>query len=291
MKKIFAMMILCLNITVLSSQDLYTDADNRADFADLLRTYNTAMIDMANVLTNNSLQRILLGEIALLNNTLILRESVSYIFALAQLDNSHLRLLRNMIYAKHGYIFNSSDLNAYFRRFAWYTPRYSNVDNRLTNIDRQNIEIIQLFESRNENMPDIVWDNATGIWDVSVAAASGYSDIFIIDTANRLRFGFSSMMNLKIISSMSGTYYIKGNVLVFHVTDIAIATNTGGRMVNSIIGFDWEQDSRNLITFRDPIIYKFPISEIHSRFYGYNNDLERTTITIGGIDFHWFPGY
>lgn len=33
-----------------------------------------------------------------------------------------LRLLRNTIYAQHGYAFNSSDLNEYFSQFSWYMP-------------------------------------------------------------------------------------------------------------------------------------------------------------------------
>ncbi len=33
-----------------------------------------------------------------------------------------LRLLRNTIYAQHGYAFNSNDLNEYFAQFGWYMP-------------------------------------------------------------------------------------------------------------------------------------------------------------------------
>lgn len=33
-----------------------------------------------------------------------------------------LRLLRNTVYAQHGYVFNSPDLMKYFSQFAWYLP-------------------------------------------------------------------------------------------------------------------------------------------------------------------------
>ncbi len=37
-------------------------------------------------------------------------------------ENVQYRLLRNLVYARHGYIFRSEDLRAVFSRFTWYEP-------------------------------------------------------------------------------------------------------------------------------------------------------------------------
>lgn len=57
-----------------------------------------------------------------------------------------LRILRNEIYARHGYIFNSSDLANYFSAFNWYVPRYKNVDNMLNTNERYNVNLIKSLE-------------------------------------------------------------------------------------------------------------------------------------------------
>jgi hypothetical protein len=84
---------------------------------------------------------------------------------------------------------------------------------------------------------------------------------------------------------MNGTYTIKGNVLEYRVTEIYIL-NTGRIIDDAISGYDWETSGRNTIKFETPIIYKFPITEIHIREYDFG--LKHETITIGGINFHRF---
>ncbi len=39
-----------------------------------------------------------------------------------EFTKEELRLLRNTIYAQHGYVFNNVDLKKYFNQFAWYMP-------------------------------------------------------------------------------------------------------------------------------------------------------------------------
>ncbi len=57
-----------------------------------------------------------------------------------------LRLMRNAIFARHGYIFKSDDLKEYFSEFDWYEPRYADVSNRLSGIEQKNIAFIQKYE-------------------------------------------------------------------------------------------------------------------------------------------------
>jgi hypothetical protein len=63
------------------------------------------------------------------------------------LSQSELRILRNTIYAKYGYIFRSDDLQIHFKQFAWYNAINANVDNNLSVIDNENIERIQRREN------------------------------------------------------------------------------------------------------------------------------------------------
>jgi hypothetical protein len=59
------------------------------------------------------------------------------------LSASDLRILRNAVFARHGRIFESSDLQSYFESKSWYkaNPRYSDSD--LSSIDRANVQLIQ----------------------------------------------------------------------------------------------------------------------------------------------------
>lgn len=57
-----------------------------------------------------------------------------------------LRLMRNEIFARHGYIFKSPDLREYFSGYDWYKPRYDNVEDRLSEIEKYNIELIKKYE-------------------------------------------------------------------------------------------------------------------------------------------------
>lgn len=66
---------------------------------------------------------------------------------LAGLSRSELRVMRNTIYARHGYIFSSADLNNYFSRFSWYTPYTKVVPEReLSSVEKHNINLIKAYE-------------------------------------------------------------------------------------------------------------------------------------------------
>ncbi|MEL7003231.1 MAG: YARHG domain-containing protein [Bacteroidota bacterium] len=64
------------------------------------------------------------------------------------LDSSQLRLLRNEIFARKGYRFESPEMSGYFSGFDWYNPTFDQVEisNHLTPIDNHNIELIRVLE-------------------------------------------------------------------------------------------------------------------------------------------------
>ena len=61
-------------------------------------------------------------------------------------DNSDLRLLRNAIFARHGYRFKSQDLQEYFSQFSWYIPRFDDVTSHLSEVERENIKFLKSLE-------------------------------------------------------------------------------------------------------------------------------------------------
>lgn len=59
---------------------------------------------------------------------------------------SELRIMRNWIFARHGYIFQSEDLQQYFGRFSWYYPQYKDVNSQLSPTELTNIAKIKQYE-------------------------------------------------------------------------------------------------------------------------------------------------
>lgn len=67
---------------------------------------------------------------------------------LQSLDKAQLRLMRNAVYARHGRMFKSMDLQSLWECYAWYRPNPDYSDDLLTETDRANIELIREFERR-----------------------------------------------------------------------------------------------------------------------------------------------
>jgi hypothetical protein len=55
---------------------------------------------------------------------------------------NELDIMRNEIFADYGYNFKSEKWQEYFSQFSWYKPKYDNVDDQLTEIDKHNIKVI-----------------------------------------------------------------------------------------------------------------------------------------------------
>ena len=54
--------------------------------------------------------------------------------------------MRNEIYARHGYIFKTSEMKAYFSQQVWYQGQYEEVVGQLTSIEQKNVELIKSYE-------------------------------------------------------------------------------------------------------------------------------------------------
>jgi len=282
MKKLIICLMVYFNVTGLFAQDFSVFNGERGDLNRILRSYNSSIFEFASIFSSGAL-RILLGEVDILNSRYT--EPELDIFSLSHLDNRSLRLLRNMIYARHGYRFSSPDLTAFFSRFDWYNPRFDNVDRFLTDADKYRIEMIQSFESRNENLPNIVLNNSTGFWHELPVVPADYGERFIIHPDNRLEFYFSGMQNMPIASRLNGSYEIKGNVLIYSVTEIYFVMNNADIRGYSW-GDSWVDSTGNKLTLEKPLVYKFTVSNITTRVWG--DGFSRETLTIGGRAFFKF---
>ncbi len=67
-----------------------------------------------------------------------------------KMKKSTLRVMRNSILAKHGYMFSSRDLADYFASQPWFSPRPSNdgVLDELSLVESLNIELIKCEEAK-----------------------------------------------------------------------------------------------------------------------------------------------
>lgn len=65
-----------------------------------------------------------------------------------------LHILKNEIYARHGYIFRNEDLNNYFRGMIWYTPQYESAEfdaGVFNEIEVYNLDILARLDIYNQN--------------------------------------------------------------------------------------------------------------------------------------------
>ena len=84
---------------------------------------------------------------------------------LNRMSKRDLQIMRNEIFARYGYIFKSGgQMDRHFRKTNWYRPEYKNVDSKLTEIEKKNIELILKHENQALNINNSVgYTNGTNI--------------------------------------------------------------------------------------------------------------------------------
>ncbi|MDR6760503.1 transcription termination factor NusB [Flavobacterium sp. 2755] len=65
-----------------------------------------------------------------------------------------LEILRNTIFARHGLSFKTKKVRQFFDDVEWYIPVEANVDNKLTETEKQNIVLLKRFEKYAEDNYD-----------------------------------------------------------------------------------------------------------------------------------------
>ena len=62
------------------------------------------------------------------------------------LSKADLKIMRNEIFARRGYIFKAADMKTYFQYQSWYVPKYDDVTPLFTEIEKRNISLIKSYE-------------------------------------------------------------------------------------------------------------------------------------------------
>jgi len=91
------------------------------------------------------------GEISKINasNTLLQNSDINNLY------KGDLEVIRNSIYARHGYSFKSRKMRYFFdNNIDWYMPVSTDVRNELTEVEKKNIDLIKRFEKHAENYYD-----------------------------------------------------------------------------------------------------------------------------------------
>ena len=73
----------------------------------------------------------------------------------SNLTKGDIYILRNSIFARHGFAFRDKQLRMYFENYEWYMPIFGDVKDDLTSIEKKNVELLLRYEQ-----------NATEYYDV-----------------------------------------------------------------------------------------------------------------------------
>ena len=66
-----------------------------------------------------------------------------------------LRIMRNEIYARHGYSFKIADMREHFDKLDWYMPMAVDITSKLTKVEKENAALIKRYEKyTNEHYDD-----------------------------------------------------------------------------------------------------------------------------------------
>lgn len=72
----------------------------------------------------------------------------------SNLTKADIFILRNSIFARHGFAFRDKQLRIYFEYFDWYMPVFGDVKNELTDVEKRNIDLLIRYEENAEEYYD-----------------------------------------------------------------------------------------------------------------------------------------
>ena len=72
----------------------------------------------------------------------------------SNLSKADIFILRNSVFARHGFAFRDKQLRMYFEQFDWYMPVFGDVKDELTELERNNINLLLRYEQNAEEYYD-----------------------------------------------------------------------------------------------------------------------------------------
>lgn len=67
---------------------------------------------------------------------------------LSTYSKAELKIMRNEIFARHGYRFQTQEMKTYFGKQSWHKPKYDNVNHLMSDIEKKNVETIKKVENK-----------------------------------------------------------------------------------------------------------------------------------------------
>ena len=211
--------------------------------------------------------------------------------SISELNQQELRLLRNFVFARHGYSFNSDDLQEYFEKFEWYNAKNDNVNDQLNYADKRNIEIIREFESMDISQPpNISTKEMTGLWHASLITPSGMDLVFQFYGDGTYTYRYSEMRQLPMIDCFSGSYELEGNTIKLTINQTTIYEHSEDTNFSGAFGYQWNKSEK--VTLETDYILRLPIGPIQSVQQVFSNEkrypsemADREVLTIGNVKF------
>lgn len=80
------------------------------------------------------------GDYAYLSQRVVSEDEI------ANTIKSEIRLMRNEVFARHGYAFKMKDMRAQFENKDWYMPMNTDIRNSLTEIEKKNVDLLKRYE-------------------------------------------------------------------------------------------------------------------------------------------------
>jgi len=154
-------------------------------------------------------------------------------FDLFQCDKNELHIIKNSIYAKHGYIFDSPDLQEFFNPLPWYKGEKTNIESDLTDDE---IFFISIIDKIIDNYPQVENNHITGLWvleNVHLSATDEEANIiwaYHFFTAPAIRIYRNGII---YISGYLGLWSLKDNKFI--VSQLNEEFNSMFKDINQII--------------------------------------------------------
>lgn len=166
-----------------------------------------------------------------------------------------LKIIRNAIYAKHGYIFKSEELRSYFEKYDWYKAQYTDVTKNLSPIETSNAKFIKALESGGEaSETKEKQTSCDEAFEVSIVDPSGPTNIRDKPSgATVMQIDGNAVIKVK--NSERGWWRIEGNSYIQGVPyredsyKPLQGSSTGYWIHSSVIAFGTPYDDEKLIKF------------------------------------------
>lgn len=169
---------------------------------------------------------------------------------LVNLSANELAILRNAIYAKHGYIFKSEKYAKYFSAFDWYAPETDDVNGRLTKDDKHSIALIQKAERFYEKSVRLSDDEQrmVGAWHLGAGVGAGYSDMYRFYKDGTYKYVISQMVTDERNVAHAGKWFVLDGVLYLRIEregtlvggELVAAEDPGSASEKEIVGAEYK---------------------------------------------------